>query len=162
VRQPKRIAAAYLWQAGIPWDAPLPPLQVMDSQEQAILRTQLEKGINTPLTSSMGRLFDAVSSLIGLRQSINYEAQAAIELENVADLCDGGIYPFDLGNGLIDPKPLLEALLTDIKGGISPAMIASRFHQSVVKMVLQVCENLRRETGIHQVALSGGSGRICS
>ena len=156
VRQPKRLAAAYLWQAGIPWDDALPPFKAMDGQERSVLLAQLEKGIHTPVTSSMGRLFDAVASLIGLRQVINYEAQAAIELENIAVQSSEGDYPFDVQGELIDPKPLLEAIMEELKQQTPPGLISARFHRSVVKLVLQVCERLRLETGINTTALSGG------
>ena len=156
VRQPKRLAAAYLWQAGIPWDDALPPFQAMDGQERSVLLAQLEKGIHTPVTSSMGRLFDAVASLIDLRQVINYEAQAAIELENITVQSSEGDYPFDVQGELIDPKPLLEAILEELKKQTPPGLISARFHRSVIKLVLQVCERLRLETGINTTALSGG------
>jgi len=156
VRLAKRLAAAYLLQAAIGWDATLPPIQAMHAQERVILEAQLEKGINTPLTSSMGRLFDAVASLIGLRHAVNYEAQAAIELENICLPQEAGEYPFAINDGIIDPKPLLEAVIIDLRNKVAPASIAGRFHRSVVKMVLQVCERLRQERGINYVALSGG------
>lgn len=156
VRQPRRLAAAYLWQAGLPWEAWLSPIQALDSQERVILTAQLENGLNTPLTSSMGRLFDAVASLIGIRQIVNYEAQAAIELEHAAALQADGEYPFAVSGDLIDPQPLLAEILEDLKKKTDTALIAARFHRSVVNMVQQICERLRQETGIDQVALSGG------
>ena len=81
IRKPARIALAYLWQAGIDWDEGLPCVQALCGDERNMLRSQLEHRINTPQTSSMGRLFDAVASIVGIRHQINYEAQAAIELE---------------------------------------------------------------------------------
>jgi len=156
VRQPRRLAATYLWQAGLPWEEWLPPIRALDSQEREILTAQLENGLNTPLTSSMGRLFDAVASLIGIRQIVNYEAQAAIELEHAAALQVEGEYPFAISSSLIDPQPLLAEILEDLKKKTDTALMAARFHRSVVNMVQQICERLRQETGIDQVALSGG------
>ncbi len=85
-RTPARMALAHLWQQGLAWDDELPAVQSLKPIERKALQNQLDKGINAPLTSSMGRLFDAVSALIGVCTKINYEAQAAIELEAAADL----------------------------------------------------------------------------
>ena len=84
-----------------------------------LLRAQLEHHINTPLTSSMGRLFDAASALIGVRQTATYEGQAAIELEAAADPAETGSYPFDVKEGIIDPRPVLEALICRTGGQLS-------------------------------------------
>lgn len=156
IRQPRRLAASYLWKAGIPWEEDLPPIKALDDQEKSVLLTQLEKSINTPVTSSMGRLFDVVAALLGLRQVINYEAQAAIELENIAACPEKGKYRFNIEAGVIDPKPLLEEILSDLRNGIQANLVAARFHCSVVEMVRAVCDILRKETGIQKVALSGG------
>ena len=156
VRQPKRLAAAYLYQAGIDWGDNLPPIQAMTTEEHAVLRAQLEKDINCPRTSSMGRLFDAVASLIGVCQEINYEAQAAIELENMRDSQAAGDYPFTLTDETIDFAPLLQAIVDDLRAGVQPAVISAKFHHSVVKMLLVGCEFIRRESGSSVVALSGG------
>ena len=156
VRQPKRLAAAYLFQAGIPWSDDLPPMQALSAEERSVLSTQLQKDINCPRTSSMGRLFDAVASLIGVCQEINYEAQAAIELENMRDPRAEGDYPFTLSEDVIDFAPLLQAIVDDLRAGVQPAVISAKFHHSVVKMLLAGCESIRRETGVSVVALSGG------
>jgi hydrogenase maturation protein HypF len=156
VRQPKRLAAAYLYQAGIPWSDDLPPIQALSNEERSILSAQLQNDINCPRTSSMGRLFDAVASLIGVCQEINYEAQAAIELENMRDPQAAGDYPFTLTVDVIDFAPLLQAIVDDLRAGVQPAVISAKFHHSVVKMLLVGCESIRRETGVSVVALSGG------
>jgi len=156
VRQPKRLAVAYLYQAGIPWSDDLPPLRALSDEERNVLAAQLQKDINCPRTSSMGRLFDAVASLIGVCQEINYEAQAAIELENMRDPQASGDYPFTLTDDVIDFAPLLQAIVDDLRAGVRPAVISAKFHHSVVKMLLAGCESIRRETGWSVVALSGG------
>jgi hydrogenase maturation protein HypF len=156
VRQPKRLAAAYLHQAGIPWSDDLAPMQALSAEECVVLTAQLEKEINCPRTSSMGRLFDAVASLIGVCQEINYEAQAAIELENIRDPQAEGDYPFMLIEDIIEFAPLLEAIVADLHAGIQLAVISAKFHHSVVKMLLAGCEFIRRESGCAVVALSGG------
>ena len=156
VRQPKKLAAAYLKQAGIAWYEDLQPIQALDDQEKNVLNTQLEKDINCPYTSSMGRLFDAVASLIGLRQVINYEAQAAMELEASAEPDIHDSYAFGFDGEIIRPGPLLEALVSDIRNGLQPGKIAAKFHNAVVKMIVEVSRELNRTTGCKIVALSGG------
>ena len=160
VRNPKRLAAAYLQHAGITWDAQLAPIQALDDQEKTILQTQLDKSVNCPMTSSMGRLFDAVSSLVGLCQVINYEAQAAIELENAimpqGKQASKDFYPIDIQADIVDPKPLLRAIVKDIENKISPGLIAARFHNSIVHMLVEGCMMIRKTTGSNTVALSGG------
>jgi hydrogenase maturation protein HypF len=104
----------------------------------------------------MGRLFDAVASLAGVRQSVNYEAQAAIELEALADPDEQSAYPIEIGDGPIDPRPALQDLLVDLNSGTSSATISARFHNGVARMVQATCEAIRRQEGINTVALSGG------
>jgi hydrogenase maturation protein HypF len=156
IRHPKRLAAAYLHQAGIAWDENLPPIKALSDEERLILFAQLEQNINCPQTSSMGRLFDAVASLIGLRQEINYEAQAAIELENAAYGHPSGLYSFDIRDNMINPKPLLREIVADYQAGLQSNYISAKFHQSVVSMLLDICSRIRQSTNCSHVALSGG------
>ncbi|MCB9418733.1 MAG: carbamoyltransferase HypF [Ardenticatenaceae bacterium] len=161
VREPWRVALAWLQKA---------ELGVMNAEfglEQAavdIVLHQIEKGINAPPTSSMGRLFDGVAALAGLRQTVNYEAQAAIEFEQLADPNESGAYPFAIHNSqftihnsqLISPIPLIQALVTDQNAGISIPTMSARFHNGVAAMVLDVCRLIRDEQGLTEVVLSGG------
>ncbi|MBN1890946.1 MAG: carbamoyltransferase HypF [Thermoflexales bacterium] len=157
VRKPGRTALAYLWQAGLEWQPELACVAGLSSQERAVLLAQLERRLNAPLTSSMGRLFDAVSALVGVRQQVNYEAQAAIELEALADPAESALYPFELKpDGSIDPRPLLAAILSDLGSATAIEKIAARFHNGVANMVYNVCSLLRASYGLSEVALSGG------
>jgi hydrogenase maturation protein HypF len=132
------------------------------------IERQLAAGINTPLTSSMGRLFDAAAALAGVRQSVNYEAQAAIEFEALIDEHEYGFYPFAIlensdqaGDQLttslvIDPGPLFLAMQKDLCAGVPVPAISARFHNGVAEMTRQVVETLSRRYGLSRVVLSGG------
>jgi hydrogenase maturation protein HypF len=106
----------------------------------------------------MGRLFDAVSSLLDLRHTVSYEAQAAVELETVASAAsDGGrIYRFSIGAGQIDPAPVLRAIVADLRQGRPVGAIAAAFHVAVASLIVEVAAQVRAATGLRQVALSGG------
>lgn len=156
IRKPARMALAHLWAANLPWEPDLPPVQHLCADEQTTLKTQLEHRLNAPLTSSMGRWFDAVSALIGFCQTATYEGQAAIEMEAVVDPNETGFYPLPLTEGIIDPGGLLAALLQDYRAGISIPCLAARFHNSLTRLALDACLSLRSLHGCQTVALSGG------
>jgi hydrogenase maturation protein HypF len=156
VRQPSRMALAHLWRAGIDWEPDLPAVLDQTAQEQLVLRQQLERGLNAPPTSSLGRLFDAVSSLLGIRQRATYEGQAAMELEACADPQEQAFYPFIVANGVFDPAPVLTGLLQDWRRGITIPQLSARFHNSLLELILEICVTLREWRGISTVALSGG------
>lgn len=168
IRNPSRLALAYLSQADIEWDKNLPSFQASSAQQLKTLKAQLSHRINAPFSSSMGRLFDAVAALIGVRQSINYEAQAAIELEAIADPTETSAYSFDFyreepeslssntSPTIIDPDPLLSEILIDYQNNCPISKISSKFHNSVANMVLNVCSEIRNQHGISDVVLSGG------
>ncbi len=163
IRWPARTALAYLWKSGIEWELNLPCTGSLSNEERAILHAQLEHRLNTPLTSSMGRLFDAVASLADVRHKINYEAQAAVELEILADPDEDGEYSFDIqpptGDAfcyLINPAPVFEKVVKDFHTGCSASTISARFHNGCARMVTDMCQELRKLTGIDEVALSGG------
>jgi hydrogenase maturation protein HypF len=164
VRKPARTCLAYLWQNGLDWETELDSMAELCVEERMVLRNQLQHAINTPMTSSMGRLFDAVSALIGVRQKVNYEAQAAVELEALVDHQEDKAYPFECvpiqSNEAISLKidiaPVLKAIVADWHHGVSQPAIAARFHNGVAQMVLEVCRVIRSQSNIHVVALSGG------
>jgi hydrogenase maturation protein HypF len=154
IKQPWRMAAAYLDRA---FDEPPALAVVRRNQDRwhdvlAIARS----GVNSPLTSSAGRLFDAVAALLGLRDSINYEGQAAIELEQYADPAERGSYPAAIQDGIVAGADLVRAAAEDLLAGTDPALIAARFHNGVVDAIVRNCVALRDSTGITTVALSGG------
>jgi hydrogenase maturation protein HypF len=155
-RNPARIALAHLWQAGIDWEENLPPVRALCENDRTLLLSMLRARINSPLTSSMGRFFDAASALIGIRQEATYEGQAAIELEALANPAETGYYEFEVGSTEFDPAPLWQQLLADWRRGLPTSTLAARFHNSLVALNVDLCQRIRQETGIRTVALSGG------
>jgi len=151
----------------------LPVMGEADEVEIEIIKRQIERKINSPLTSSVGRLFDAISALLGIRGEIDYEGQAAVELEMAAysgviatSVSDEAIssaqesYPYRIvannGMRIVRLSDLLSAVIEDFHHGISKERIAVRFHNTVAQMTNEMCQLIANETGITQVALSGG------
>ncbi|MER7935765.1 MULTISPECIES: carbamoyltransferase HypF [unclassified Streptomyces] len=156
VANPCRTALARLWAAGLPWDPDLPSVAACSPDELSLLARQLPSQVGCVATSSMGRLFDAVSSLAGVCHRAGYEAQAAVELEAQACLAwdeDTAAHPF---GDRFDPAPALRAVITDLRRGTPVPVIAARFHRGVARTVLGLCRGVRRDTGLATVALTGG------
>jgi hydrogenase maturation protein HypF len=121
--------------------------------------TVARSGINSPLTSSAGRLFDAAAAVLGVRDAINYEGQAAVELEQLADPAELAGYParVDEGDQLrVIGADLIRAVVDDIRRGTGPPVVAARFHNGVADAITRTCSMLRERTGQGVVALSGG------
>jgi hydrogenase maturation protein HypF len=158
IRKPYRSALAYLRAAGIAWTSDLAPVRTASPAELRALVRQLERGVFCVPSSSMGRLFDAVSSLLDLRHTVSYEAQAAMELETVASAEPdiGAGYRFSVEHDQLDASPVLRAIVTDRRQGRPVGVIAAAFHVAVANLIADVAERLQAETGIGQVALSGG------
>ena len=132
--------------------------------EEATVLRMVERGVNSPLTSSMGRLFDTVAAIAGIADDARYEGEAAILLEAAADLTAEGGYEFallrppadELGPLTIDPTPVLSAVLDDVAGEIPVGVISVRFHRAVVQCIVHVCETASKRAGSPYVALAGG------
>ncbi|MDN3058153.1 MULTISPECIES: carbamoyltransferase HypF [Streptomyces] len=154
VRHPYRMALAHLRAAGVAWSPDLPCVAACPPGELRLLEAQLARGVACVPTSSMGRLFDAVSSLVGVCHRAGYEAQAAVELEAAAVAADGvrNGYAF----ALEDPAPLLGAVVADLRAGTAVPLIAARFHLAVAGAVRAACRKARRSTGVRTVVLTGG------
>ncbi len=160
-RKPYRIALAYLHRC-LGTTPDLPFLSAVPEEELEIIQRMVERGINTPLTSSCGRLFDAVSALLNICQETSYEAQAAIELEMAAgDLERGGtIYPFSISLDeavhIVHLDALLQSIVEAIHRGLSRQEVSATFHDTLAEMIAQMCQLMREEGGMNTAALSGG------
>jgi hydrogenase maturation protein HypF len=156
-RSPWRIAVGYAEAFGLKIDD-LPFLKSIDAEAVAIVRQQVKKRLNAPETSSMGRLFDAVAALTGIRNEVTYEAQAAMELEVLSKSAVRGAvpYPFEIEGDVVLLDKLLERVIEDVRKNKSPGLIGARFHHTICKMAVEVSKRVREGTGIREVALSGG------
>jgi len=164
IHEPWRMAVAYLAQhfgrnfLGFQ----IPFVRQLDPRRVETLLRMLERKVNSPLTSGCGRLFDAVAALAGVRQQVNYEAQAAIELEMLLDDADRGApYPLAVAEDgdalLLDTRPLFEALVRDLCHAVPASAISRRFHQGLVEALARVAGLVRQRTGLNRVCLSGGT-----
>ncbi|HVO82483.1 MAG TPA: carbamoyltransferase HypF [Terriglobales bacterium] len=164
IREPWRIAVSYLaHHFGRDFlDLPIPFTRHLDRQKAEILLQIIERKVNSPPTSSCGRLFDAVAALAGIRQEVNYEAQAAIELEMaITPSRENTAYPLALlpqgERWVIGTRPLFEALLADLSSNVPIGSISRRFHDGLVEGFSQLAELLRKQFGLNRVCLSGGT-----
>ncbi|MFF8195796.1 carbamoyltransferase HypF [Streptomyces bobili] len=167
VRRPYRMALAHLRAAGLGWSSDLACTAACPPEELQLLERQLERGLNCVPTSSMGRLFDAVSSLAGVCHRAGYEAQAAVELEGAAvhapaEATTAYAFAFHTseenrgGAVRADPAPVLAAIVGDLRAGVEPGVVAARFHRGVTAMVHRMCAWVRERHGLDTVALTGG------
>jgi hydrogenase maturation protein HypF len=169
IREPWRMAVSYLahhfGREFLELDflkLDIPFVRQLDRAKVDLLLRMMEQGVNSPLTSSCGRLFDAVAALIGVRQQINYEAQAAIELEMaMASSEEDTAYPMKLlredDHWIIGTRPLFEALLDDLGRNLPVAAISRRFHNGLVEGFVELATLLRKKTTLNRVCLSGGT-----
>jgi hydrogenase maturation protein HypF len=158
IKEPCRTALAVLYEI---WghnglqDRDLAPIAEFSEKEIELIEKVLVKGLNAPITSSAGRLFDAVASLVGLRQKVTFEGQAAIELESVIDSEVGDLYPFGVGNGLpqvIDWAPIIGEILVDLRREKSAGFISAKFHNTLAEVIVEVARAIAQP----KIVLTGG------
>lgn len=154
-KEPWRMAASYLYKvcgkAG---------LRSVDKKERLILKKMIDKKINSPLTSSAGRLFDAVGSIVLSKDKVSKEAELPMELERIADRSCGDIYGFDVrgkdGMSVIDVSKTIRSIIKDVSKKIPTPIISAKFHNTVACIILEMASRLRSKFGIDKVVLSGG------
>jgi hydrogenase maturation protein HypF len=158
VHEPRRAALALLWELmgkeALARDD-LPPVRALTAQERAVFAQMLRRDVNCPITTSAGRLFDAIAALLGLHQTVSFEGQAAMALEFAADPDERAAYPLPLTGGppqVLDWGPLVAALLEDLRAGVPRGIMAARFHNALVEGIACVA----RDAGQPVMALSGG------
>jgi hydrogenase maturation protein HypF len=161
IKEPWRMAVAYLWSGlgeKIFQDEPQ-PLQKWDRDQIRVLVQMMQRRINSPLTSSCGRLFDAVAALVGLRDRIAYEGQAAIELEQRLEPTTDR-YQYELGEVgdrlLLSPTAIFAQVFDDVVSGVAPELVSGKFHQTLVAMFADACLRLCKLHGLNRVVCSGG------
>ncbi|MFC1883283.1 carbamoyltransferase HypF [Thermodesulfobacteriota bacterium] len=160
---PWRMALAYLDKAygDHLFDIDIPCMKTLEKQNIEILTQMIRKKINSPLTSSCGRLFDAIASIAGIRNKIAYEGQAAIELEMARDHSESGSYPWQSmkqdNQCIMLTSDIVRGVVDDVSKGEKRGVISSRFHNTLIRMFSEMTATIRDETGIGTVVLSGGS-----
>jgi hydrogenase maturation protein HypF len=159
IREPWRMAAAYLETA---FEGQVPErlgVVARHRERWATIAGLARSGLSSPLTSSAGRLFDAVAALVGVRDAVNYEGQAAIELEQRADPDEAGAYPVTIERGdrlCLVGADLIRAVVADQESGVGVPIISARFHNGLARAVVETCILLREQHALSTVALSGG------
>ncbi len=153
VRQPWRMACAWLVEVMGAAPSPLPGIEPRAWHAVAELT---RTGLAAPLTTSMGRLFDAVAALCGLRTEVSYEGQAAVELEAISDRHEHGAYPLDVAGGILDARGTVAAVALQVAAGVDASLIAARFHRTIARATAQACAEAAGARGLDTVVLAGG------
>ncbi len=156
IRRPERMALSYLLDA---LSAPLPDILSFQPEELALITKQIERRLGSPLTSSMGRLFDAVSAILGLCREASFEGEPAVFLEMQADPSETGSYDVVIDDGApaeVDTRPIIRGIVADLSAGVTAATISANFHNTVVGLTEEVCIRSRESLGLNEVVLSGG------
>lgn len=167
IKEPWRMAFSYLYSifGNELWKLDVNFVKKLDRKKCKILRKMIDEGVNAPLTSSVGRLFDAVASLIGIRDMVNYEGQAAVELEMIMDdrrwtMDEGRKYKYSTKKEsdvyIIDMDETIRGVIKDLRNNISKKIISLKFHNTIVGLIIEMCKKIKKDTGLKEVALGGG------
>ena len=161
IQAPWRMAASYLQDAyGKDFrELGLPVLKEIEMDKLTIISEMITKGVNAPLTSSLGRLFDGVAAICGIRSQVNFEGQAAMELEMLAAGTAGSTYDYEwLSDDTykILPAPIILGVVKDLQNGKSVADISAKFHWTLICLFVDLCAVIRKDRGLNRVVLSGG------
>ncbi len=161
IKEPWRMAVSYLYDAFGQdfWNLDLPVLKAIEADKVKIIVDMIRKKINSPLTSSLGRLFDGIASIAGIRNHVLFEGQAAMELEMLASDQVAGIYDYEwetTDRHKILTRPIIQGVVKDMLQGLHPSVISHKFHQTLIRMFSDLCEVIRKENDLNRVVLSGG------
>lgn len=162
IKEPWRMACSWLWHIyrNDALKLEIEFIKSLDKEKWDVLKNLIIHRINAPLTSSVGRLFDAVSALLGICKFTTYEGEAAIELETIVDEISSPPYKYELfgkmPNIIIKPELIFVDIIKDLKNKVPVNRISARFHATIIDIVVKMCSEIRKDTGIERVALSGG------
>jgi hydrogenase maturation protein HypF len=162
IKEPWRMAMVYLAKTfgDETKDLKIDLMRRVDPQKWEILSRMIEKEVHTPWTSSMGRLFDAISSLLSIRDEVHYEGQAAIELEMIADQGVKEEYPFIIHQDeepmVIDPSEMIRGIVSNLIDGVPSSKISGKFHQTIARLIVETCKTIQTKESLNRVVLSGG------
>ena len=161
IKEPWRMAVSYLY--GVYgkdlFNRRLPFLEKLDQNKLNIIVAMIEKGVNAPGTSSLGRFFDGIAAMVGIRNHVVFEGQAAMELEMLAETSTTDLYEYAWSSEdtlQIDPHPIISGVVKDIEKGVSLSIVSGKFHITLMAMFTDLCQVIRKESGLSRVALSGG------
>jgi hydrogenase maturation protein HypF len=157
IKQPYRMAYGYLFSLfGQDTGAFEKYLETIDMQELMLMRMQMDKHLNAPLTSSCARLLDAVSALINIARVVRYEGEAAVRLESIIDEQVRDYYDFVLQEYILDPSTILQGIYSDLLNNVSVSIIAAKFHNTLIRAITKVSREISLHTAVKNVCLSGG------
>ncbi len=165
VKEPWRMGLVYLYTVFGEklWNLDIDFISSVPGKHWPSVKKILDKGINSPLTSSMGRLFDGVSSILGICLHNNYEGQAAVELEQRGarrEKRGASRYRYNVEREgdilVIDPELVIKGIVKDLKRGVSISLISLKFHNTISHLICSICQKIKEESGLEDVALSGG------
>ncbi len=161
IKEPWRMAISYLYAAFNEnlWNLDLPLIKQIERQKIKIIVEMMVKGVNCPQTTSLGRLFDAVAAIAGIRSQVNFEGQAAMELEMLANDSSDSIYDIQWTSQMpikIQPQTIINGVVQDIQNGLSLNEISVKFHQTLIVLFSEICITIRRNDDLNRVVLSGG------
>ncbi|MBU4013619.1 MAG: carbamoyltransferase HypF [Proteobacteria bacterium] len=161
IKEPWRMGISYLYHAFGEdfWNLDLPLLKQIEEKNIKLIIEMISKNINSPLTSSLGRLFDGIAAIIGIRNHVSFEGQAAMELEMLAVSNSEEIYDYEWLSGntyKVLTQPIVCGVVEDMARGIHPSRISGKFHMTLIKLFSELCEVIRKESGLNRIALSGG------
>jgi len=159
IKKPWRMALSYLLNiyGDNAFKLDLPVIKEISGEQITLIQTMIKRGLNSPLTSSCGRLFDAVSSILGICSEVTFEAEAAIQLEMLLDKSVDESYDLDVNTlGALSMQSLIKSIIDDFQNGVPVSKISAKFHNTLAWMFTEIAELTREKTKINRVALSGG------